>query len=161
MSQSLIGICSRHPDRDGLWVAEHTYLCTECAAKEIVVLNSVTRDTVTGQPMTGDPMRPMRRIIGQLLHANIDHLWYSSPDAMPDDATAADRDDFLGCCPECCAPCTAILDLTRAGWLDAWVRFWPDTLPGTSWWDEANQRVDRAWLARAWGQTDKLGCHHE
>ncbi len=163
MNDSLIGICVNHDDRDGLWVAADTYLCTECAAKEIVVLGAVGDTVAREHPerAEADPMAPMRRVIGQLVHAALDQLWYSSPDALPDDPTPEQRDDHYGCCPQCCAPCAGLLDLAKAGWLDDWVLFWPDTLPQTSWWDEERQQVDRDWLRRAWGQTDKLGCVHE
>ena len=142
MSESLIGICSKHADRDGLWVADKIYLCTECAAKEIVVLNGVVHDTATGKPFKGDPLRPMRQVIGKLVHGHLTHLWSASPAALPDDPTDEQREDHLGCCPECCAPCNGLRDLAKAGWL------------------ESRQRVDPEWLWAAWGQTDKLGCHH-
>ncbi len=97
-----------------------------------------------------------RRNAAMLLHHALGHLFYTSPDA----ATAnADPDDYLGCCPLCCAPCVVLADLLRKGDLDQLVAAWrPDSLPGTAWWDTENDRVDRAWLTRAWSQTERLGC---
>lgn len=93
-----------------------------------------------------------RRRVGMLLRSALDQLWCTSPDANPDDP------EQLGCCPSCCAPCAAIGELLEDGQLDHWVRGWSDDLIATAWWDVAADRVDRAWLARAWSQVDRLGC---
>ncbi len=148
-------MCTNHTDREAEWYGENTWLCYECQAKTIIV-QSVRADF----GLTNDAVTPMRRVIGQLVHFALDRLWYASPDSLPDDPTEGQREDHLGCCPECCAPCAALRTAAAEGYLDAMVLFWPDTLPGTSWWDERRQRVDREWLWRSWDQTDKLGCHH-
>ena len=89
----------------------------------------------------------------------MDHVWYGSPDSAPDEG--ADPDGNLGCCPECCAPCSVVAELLGEGRLDMWVLWWPEFLPGSAWWDERNNRVDRGWLGRAWAaaRDGRLGCH--
>lgn len=102
------------------------------------------------------------RRLGQLIHFAIDQIWYSSREAAPDGYDFdADPVDYHGCCPVCCAPCHAIAELRDAGTLDQWVLAWPDTLPGTSWWDEEKQQVRRDWLEQAWAYalTGALCCH--
>ncbi len=96
-----------------------------------------------------------------LVHSALDQLWYASPDSAGDDP---DRwDDHLGCCPECCAPCLTVAELLEQDRLDAWVRWWPESLPGTSWWDAQRGQVDRGWLGRAWAASrdGRLGCVHD
>ncbi len=98
--------------------------------------------------------------VGMLIHAALDQLWTASPDSADRDAGPDVR---LGCCPECCAPCHVVAELLEQGRLDVWVSWWPESLPGTSWWDEANGRVDRGWLERAWAASrdGRLGCLHD
>ncbi len=143
--------CANHPEREARWYGENTFLCAECHAKTMIV-ESVQR--------AHDPFAPMRRVVGQLVHFALDQLWYQSPDSLPDEPAEGQREDHLGCCPECCAPCEALRTAAQEGYLDEMVLWWPDTLPGTSWWDQERLRVDRHWLWRAWDQTDKLGCSH-
>ncbi len=101
-----------------------------------------------------------RHHVGVFVHTALDQLWYSSPDAAPDGYNKPDWDnDYLGCCTKCCAPCSSLFALHAAGQLDIWVRFWPDHLRGTSWWDTERNQVDRGWLDRAWAGEDRLGCH--
>lgn len=91
--------------------------------------------------------------VGMLAYWAVDQLWYKSPDCLPE------HEDYQGCCPYCCGPCSVIRELLEHGVLDEWVRGRDDLLPGTSWWDEANQQVDREWLARSWAKADEIGCH--
>ncbi len=98
-----------------------------------------------------------RERVGMLLHFALDQLWMQSPDSAGE---GADPLDHLGCCPQCCAPCHVIWELSGEGRLDGWVRWWPESLAGTSWWDEQRSRVDVDWLERTWaGSRDgRLGC---
>jgi hypothetical protein len=116
-----------------------------------------------------------RHHVGVFVHAALDHLWYGSPDAAPDglgslllnenvDVDGAringvDMDDYRGCCTKCCGPCHSLFTLLKTSQLDIWVRFWPEDLLGTSWWNAEKGVVDRAWLDRAWANEDRLGCH--
>jgi hypothetical protein len=99
-------------------------------------------------------MKPDRRV-GRLAHHALNTLWYDSSDAAPDDVEDEDR----GCCPFCCAPCVTLAELLDDGELDEWVKTWRDPLLGTAWWNDHKQRVDRAWMLRAWSSTDRLACH--
>lgn len=151
MSRPLLQACANHPDRDGTWLGEDTWLCHECRAKEMVV---------SGVLADHDPLLPMRRVIGQLMRSALDQLWYTTRDAAPRDATPEQlAEDYRGCCPICCAPCAALYEAGLMGYLDDWVKFWPDMLPSTSWWDERRRQVNRTWLERAWAGADELGCH--
>jgi hypothetical protein len=94
-----------------------------------------------------------RRRIAMITQFAVDQLWYRSPDCLPDD------ERYQGCCPSCCGPCSVLKELLDAGQLDAWLLARRDLLAGTSWWDDKNERVDRDWLARSWGNADQRGCH--
>lgn len=65
-------------------------------------------------------------------------------------------EDEDGCCPTCCGPCGALKLLLDAGQLDDIAR--PYGQDGLSWWDDANDRVDRGWLERGWRMT---ACHEQ
>lgn len=113
------------------------------------------------RPLPAIRARAHLRLVGMFVHEALDQLWYASPDAMPDGLAPDDerREDFLGCCPRCCAKCYALQGALTAGLLDIWVQYWPDTLPGTCWWDEDKREVRRDFLHRSWSQTDKRRCH--
>lgn len=86
-----------------------------------------------------------------LVAGALSHLWEVSPDAQPDGAEG----EATGCCPRCCGPCSALKALLDAGQLDALA-----AVDGRRcfYWDTVEDRVDRAWLERAWTMTD---CHAE
>jgi hypothetical protein len=140
------GTCANHPGMVGAWYEGNTYLCEDCSGQRPPALVQ-TLD------------KQSRRYIGMFVRFALDQLWSASPDSMGDDPTEEDKLDHLGCCPLCCAPCVALFGLLVSNELDAWVLLWPATLPGTSWWDEEIQKVDREWLSRAWEQAGRLGCH--
>jgi hypothetical protein len=90
---------------------------------------------------------------GKLAHHALSEL-YSSED---------------GCCPECCAPCDALLILDREGVLDSVVQLWAEYDDGTpvlpddpekapSWWKDG--KVDRQWLYTQWS-IGEVGCEHK
>ncbi len=112
--------------------------------------------TIVAEPLTTRD----RERVGMLVHFALDQLWQASPDSAGDDA---DPQDHLGCCPECCAPCCVVAELLEQGRLDRWVSWWPESLPGTSWWDGHHNEVDRDWLERAWAASrdGRLGCDHD
>lgn len=120
------------------------------------IIETVTTTIV--EPLTARD----RERVGMLVHSALDQLWMASPDSAPGSG-AVDPDDHLGCCPECCAPCLVVAELLEQGRLDRWVLWWPESLPGTSWWDVASMRVDRGWLDRAWAaaRDGRLGCVHD
>lgn len=115
---------------------------------------SVARGTWSPSVGFPDLDEATQRRIGRTVHFALDRLWQSTSDAAP----AGREDQYIGCCPQCCAPCVTLRELLEAGELDMWVRGWSDPLVGTAWWTDANE-VDREWLARAWSRADEMGCH--
>lgn len=91
-----------------------------------------------------------RERVGVLVEHAINALWSDSPDAL---------DGQRGCCPICCGACMVLAELYGAGQLDQWVKASPLDPRSSSTWDCARDRVDRAWLLRAWSNTDELNCH--
>lgn len=83
-----------------------------------------------------------REVMALLLDAALDKLWYAEQEE--------------GCCPRCCAECVALRRLLESDQLDDLVR---SRAEGNDWWDAANNRVDRDWLARAWRFTDCADQH--
>lgn len=91
-------------------------------------------------------------LVGQLTHAALDRLWYASPGSLPENPTPEDIEDHSGCCPICCAPCGALKALLDNGTLEEWLLAWPGGhIEGCYYWDIKNNRVDRDFLAQAWG----------
>ncbi len=145
-------VCHIHPARPAGYHGVDTWICEEC----YVGLGRPKAFQPHMFAQISDFSVHDRRRIAMLVHNALDHLWESSPFAAPD---GADPDDYLGCCPECCAPCLTISELRTLNTLDTWLWGWPDGLIGTSWWDDLNERVDREFLTRSWWNKDLLGCH--
>ncbi len=144
--------CVAHPDRPAQWlVPGGMWVCDPC------------RGAI---PISGDPVMSLppddRRRYAVLVHSALNSLWGSSRQAAPDDLAVGDErwDDYQGCCPRCCGPCSVLRELLGEGQLDRLVRAWP-AHQQSAWWDEDRQEVDRAWLRGAWAKADQQGCHSD
>lgn len=80
-------------------------------------------------------------LLATLVEAQLDALWEDAP------AT-------VSCCPHQCGPCGVIRRFLDDGTLDYILQFAVGT-QSSAWWDEKEQRVDRAWLAQVWNCADQ------
>lgn len=142
--------CVHHPDRPAQWlVPGGMWVCDPC------------RGAI---PIPGNPVMSLppadRRCYGLLVNDAINQLWGSSEAAAPDDLDVGDErwDDYQGCCPRCCGPCSVVKELLDEGQLDYLVQAWPG-YQGSAWWDVQHQQVNRVWLYASWANADQLGCH--
>jgi len=78
---------------------------------------------------------------GTLVCCALDLLWEQSEDD--------------GCCPRCCASCSALYELRECGLLNALIRQAPEHLWLNSAW-RWGPGVDSEWLTTAWRMTS---CH--
>lgn len=71
------------------------------------------------------------------------------------------QSEEFGCCPKCCAPCSAIQYLDNEGILDEVVKNWDTDSDGNpirwDWWVDG--KVDRESLYRIWAKASELECH--
>lgn len=65
----------------------------------------------------------------------------------------ASRD--YGCCPQCCAPCSALKHFNDEKILSEVLEADPE-VPGHLWWDDKRNRVSQSFLTKAWRMTE---CH--
>jgi len=81
------------------------------------------------------------KIYGTLVCCALDQLWVQGEED--------------GCCPRCCASCSALYELRQSKLLNALVQQAPEHLwLDSAWW--VNLMVDPEWLTAAWRMTS---CH--
>lgn len=87
-------------------------------------------------------------VTARLVAGHVDHLW--------DQWANSDR---AGCCPVCCAACSALRELLDLGLLDVLYGVYVDEADAhdSDVWDDAMHEIDRSWLLPAWNAN--LDCH--
>lgn len=71
------------------------------------------------------------------------------------------NENLGGCCPTCCAACSALKELLDVGLLDVLYGVYVEESDAedSAIWDDILQEVDRKWLLSAWNAN--LDCHEE
>lgn len=69
------------------------------------------------------------------------------------------NEDLAGCCPKCCAPCSALKELLDLGLLDRLYGVYVEETDAkdSAVWDDAMHEIGRGWLLSAWSAD--LDCH--